>query len=159
MATHEILDCQQLEQDGFTWADFVYCWIWSAVSYTLVLLFLIFFSKNLFPANTFVALFLTDFFKRLRITGTVHHGEIVLFKFGKLCNVTSRTEYYRFAVKLARNLPAVLCFHNFAMDLTAHIHNSATSLHKGDAAKSARKVALDLLFGFGDNSIMAIVPV
>jgi len=26
------------------------------------------------------------------------------------------------------------------MDPTVHIHNSATSLHKSDAAKSARKV-------------------
>ena len=52
-------------------------------------------------------------------------------------------KFWRFAVELSRNLPAVLCFHNFAIILTLryiYIYISATSLHKGDAAKSERKV-------------------
>jgi len=37
------------------------------------------------------------------------------------------------------NLPALLCFHNPAMILTARINNQMTKFHKGKAAKSAHK--------------------
>ena len=43
-------------------------------------------------------------------------------------------------VGYSRNLPAMMCLHNFARILTAHIHGSVTMRCKGVAAKSARKV-------------------